>query len=221
MNISTYHSQEMENIQEQVQTTSVPTPVVYLDLVKKLRQLKEQTEPVQEEIKELTNEEIKPRMKKVINKFKIQKQTNSEVQNQTNYKPRLPKLPFEEYQKKLMSCQELFMNELKTYLKEEIKTKETNEDAKTNETKTHNKSKFKKRQMTNLEKIQSGATNVNIIRVITTRVEPSKMEYLDNLLKNRQMNFIGYLSEFMCGYNIKTTCKSFNTILLHSPYIMV
>ena len=31
MNIITYYSQEMENIQEQVQTMSVPTPVVYLD----------------------------------------------------------------------------------------------------------------------------------------------------------------------------------------------
>lgn len=214
----------MENIQEQnqnqeqvqVDVQSVPTTVAYLDLVKKLRQLREQTEPtepiksVQEETRQETKHVSKPKVRGFKNVSKSQKHTNTIPQNQTDSKSRLSP---EEYQKRLVGCQTVFMNELKTYLKEEVKTREK---------KTTDKPKSNKVQMTNLEQIQSGSTrSVNIVRVINSRVEPSKMVYFENLLKNRQMNFVEHLSEFMSKYDVRTTYKSLNTILLHSPYIMV
>jgi hypothetical protein len=213
----------MENIQEQNQeqvlVQSVPTTVAYLDLVKKLRQLREQTEPVQEECKQ----EPKPKVRGFKNVSKPQKQTNTRPQNQTDAKPRMPRLSPEEYQKRLVGCQTVFMNELKIYLREEVKTKEkeTSEAGKLEETKTTNKPQPKKVQMTNLEQIQSGSRSVNIVHIINSRVEASKMVYFENLLKNRQMNFVEYLSEFMSKYDVRTTYKSLNTILLHSPYIIV
>ena len=215
------NNQEQNQNQEQVQ--SVPTTVAYVDLVKKLRQMREQTEPT--EPTEPT-EQVQKETKQVA---KSQKQSNTQTQNQTYSKPRLPRLSPEEYQKKLVGCQIVFMNELKIYLREEvkIKEKETNEVEKSGEaekskkSKTTDKPKSMKVQMTNLEQIQSGSRRINIIRVINSRVEPSKMVYFENLLKNRQMNFVEHLSEFMDRYNVRTTYKSLNTILLHSPYIMV
>lgn len=219
----------MENIQEQNQeqvlVQSVPTSVAYLDLVKKLRQLREPTEPTEPEkhVLEETRHESKPKVRGFKNVSKPQKQSNTIPQNQTDAKPRMPILSPEEYQKRLVVCQTLFMNELKTYLKENVKTreKETSEAGKSEETKTIDTHLPKKVQMTNLEQIQSGSRSVNIVRIINSRVEPSKMVYLENLLKNRQMNFVEHLSEFMSKYDVRTTYKSLNTILLHSPYIKV
>lgn len=218
--------QVQEQNKEQVQVQSVPPTVAYLDLVKKLRQMREQTEQTEptEPVKPV--QESKPKVRGFKNQSKPQKQSNAKAQNQTDAKPRMPRLSPEEYQKRLVGCQTVFMNELRTYLKEEVKTreketKETGETGKSEETKTTDKPKSKKSQMTNLEQIQSGSRSVNIIRVINSRVEPSKMVYLENLLKNRQMNFVEHLSEFMSKYNIRTTYKSLNTILLHSPYIIV
>lgn len=216
----------MENIQEQnkeqIENQSVPSAVAYLDLVKKLRQMREPEETIQE---------TKPKIRGLKNVSNPQKKYNTKQQNQTSFKPRLsrlsklPRLSPEEYQKRLIGCQTVFMNELKVYLKEEIKTKEkeSNEVKKSEETKTTDKPKPKpiKVRMTNLEQIQSGSRSVNIVRVINSRVEPQKMVYFENLLKNRQMNFSEHLSEFMNKYNVRTTYKSLNTILLHSPYIMV
>ena len=110
---------------------------------------------------------------------------------------------------------------MKTYLREEVKQKETGDVEKSNETKSTDKPKSKKPQMTNLEQIQSGSRSVNIVRVINSRIEPSKMLYFENLIKNRQMNFVEHLSDFMAKYDVRTTYKSLNAILLHSPYIMV
>lgn len=225
-------NQEQNQEQVQVEVQSVPTTVAYLDLVKKLRQMREQTEPtesVQEETIQETKQVSKPKVRGFKNVSKSQKNTNTRPQNQTDTKQRLSRLPRlspEEYQKRLVGCQTVFMNELKTYLKEEVKTrekenKETGEAGKSEEYKTTDKPKSKKVQMTNLEQIQSGSRSVNIVRVINSRVEPSKMVYFENLLKNRQMNFVEHLSEFMSKYDVRTTYKSLNTILLHSPYIMV
>ena len=101
------------------------------------------------------------------------------------------------------------MNELKVYLKEEVKSKEkeTSETEKSDKTKTSDKTKStyksKKVQMTNLFQIQSGFRSVNIVSVINLRVEPRKMVYLENLLKTRQMNFIKHFSEFMDKFNVR------------------
>ena len=214
----------MENIQEHIDVQSVaPQPAVaYLDLVKKLREPTEPTEP-----KEPTKPESKPKIRGLKNVSILQNKSNTKHQNQIYSEPRLsrlsrlprlPRLSSEDYLQRLIGCQTLFMNELKLYLKEEIKTNEK-------ETNTTDKSKLKSKpskvQMTNLEQIQCGSRSINIIRVINSRVEPQKMIYFVNLLKNRQMNFVEHLSEFMNKYNIRTTYKSLNTILLHSPYIMV
>jgi len=210
------HEQNQEQNKELIQ--SVPTKT-YFDLVKKLRQMKEQTEQI--EPSELVQEETKPKTRGFKNVSRTEKQSNTITQNQTDTKPRLPRLSPEEYQKRLVVCQTVFMNELKVYLKEEFKIKETRETEKDDKTKTIYRHKSNKVQMTNLEQIQSGSRSVNIVRVINSRVEPHKMVYFENLLKNRQMNFIEHLSEFMDKYNVRTTYKSLNTILLHSPYIIV
>ena len=214
--VNIYHLKKMENIQEQnLEQVKIQSTVAYSDLVKKLRQISEPKELI-EQVQE------KPKTKGFINVSKTQKQSNTMPQNQTDTKPRLPRLPrlsHEEYQKRLTICQSVFMNELKVYLRDEIKTKENNEVKKSEKTKTTDKPN--KIQMTNLEQIQSGSRSVNIIRVINSRIEPSKMVYFINLLKNRQMNFVEHLTEFMDKYNVRTTYKSLNTIILHSPYIIV
>ena len=177
--------------------------------------MREQTEPTE------TKQETEPKVRGFKNVSKPQKLSKTKQQNQTNDKPRLPRLSPEEYQRRLTSCQTVFMNELKTYLKEEVKQKETGDVEKSNKTKSADKPKSKKPQMTNLEQIQSGYRSVNIVRVINSRVDPSKIVYFENLVKNRQINFVQHLCEFMAKYDVRTTYKSLNTILLHSPHIMV
>jgi hypothetical protein len=211
---------KIENkLQEQVQPQVLPTTFDYLNLVKKLREVQKQSNQVQEDVQEELQEESKNEVKEET-KPKIRGlKTNSKPQ--TNFRPRIQKLSSEEYQKKLINCQTIFMNELNRYLKEEIKTNEKQEQETNESKKITDKVKFSKRQTTNLERIQNGSGCVNIIRIISSRVESSKMEYFENLIKNKQINFVYYLGEFMNKYDVRTTYKSLNTILLHSPYIIV
>ena len=190
----------MENIQKIETQEQKRVPVVYFDLVTKLKQAQND---IQEEVKEL--KELKE-LKEVKEVKKSNNFIKSKPQIENNFKPRLSA---EEYKKRLENCQNVFINELKIYLSEEIKTRE------------EQKTKSKKHKITNLEQIQNGYTNINIIKIINSRIEDSKLEYLENLIRNRQMNFFAFLEEFMNKYNVKTTYKSPRVILLHSPYMMV
>ena len=47
------------------------------------------------------------------------------------------------------------------------------------------------------------------------------MQYAENLVSNRQMNFFETLSNYMGKYNVVTSFRGKNNIMIHSPYLMV
>ena len=125
------------------------------------------------------------------------------------------------------NCQKVFFEELKKYFGEitDIKEKSTNSDtqtqAQTQAQTQETKSKTKKLQITNLERLQNGSMNVNIIRTICSRITDNKLDFIEKLITNRQMNFTDVLVNYTAKYNLMTTYKSSKVILLHSPYIHV
>lgn len=219
--------QQVENNNEENETKQVQSsrPVVYSNLLKKLRESNTQTN---------TNNEINTEIKlPVLKPTKTRGLKNNSKFNSKDNMDRLPRLSKEEFMQELTKCKKLFMNELKQYLVEEIKTRdanetnetndlnETNETNKSNKSKTNNKEKANKLKMTNLARIQNGSTSVNIIRTICSRNENLKMIWMEKLITNRGMNFLSDLTNFMNKYDITTSYKSPKVILLHSPYLMV
>ena len=105
-------------------------------------------------------------------------------------------------------------------MSEEILIKQKTDDDKKKEVTTIKK--------TNLDKILGGQ-GVNIIKIITDRCQSrltdkntnDELKYLDNLVTNKQMNFVKTLSNYMNKYDVLTTFKGKNNIVLHSPYLMV
>ena len=47
------------------------------------------------------------------------------------------------------------------------------------------------------------------------------LKYLENLVKNKEMNFIVKIGNHMSKYGLETTFKNKFTILVHSHYVMV
>lgn len=217
----------------QVQLTP-PEPVSYANLLKKLK-ISQTTVPNEQNNHDNQNNQnnhdnqdnhdkqnnqvvtiIEPKTRGFKKTFKFQ---NNSTKLNT---PKLPKLSPEEYQRRLSNCKIVFMNELNKFLFEEIKSREK-EEKEYKEGKEGKKLKELKSKITitNLERIQSGATSINIIRVISSRVEPAKLEYLENLIRNKEQGFLAKLEESMSKYDLKVSYKSLGTILIHSPYLMV
>ena len=72
---------------------------------------------------------------------------------------------------------------------------------------------------TNLLRIQSGS--VNIIKFIRSLEKDNELKYLDNLIRNRSIDFVQTLRTNMEKYGLITTYRNNDTILVHSPYIIV
>lgn len=195
----------IENTNENKIEEKIKKTITYSNLFKK-----NEEQNLQLEIQNTENTEIKQIIKPKIRGSKNNLKNNNYYQKKNNFK----KLTTEEYLNKLKNCQIVFINELNKYLREII---ERTEKIK----KEGDKKEFKKNKITNLERIQNGVSSVNIIRVISNRIEPSKLEFLNNLIKNKQIGFINLLTEYMNKYNVNLTYKSPNVILLHSPYIIV
>ena len=205
---------------------SSPSPMTYANLLTKLRNDSESNTSI-------SNDNI----------VNLNTNTNTSTYNygNKNLKPRFvkqynnkknPRLSPEEYSNELKKCQKLFFVNLAKYLKEEIVIK-TKPDSK-NTTQTIKK--------TNLQKIQDGSS-VNIMKIFLNKNHDDKidentshdvnpvvnpqnkyidgLEYFDNLISNRQMNFVETLSDYMSKYGVITTFKGKNNILIHSQYLIV
>ncbi len=252
------NNQEMEQTQEEqiieiekdVVQKAQPTPVIYSDLLKRLRQTQAESIKLTEstESTESSGQSAQSGQSGQSAQTKSDKSVKSSNQSKSknvrgfknnskynnNNHTQLPRLSKEDYQKELENCQKVFMNELKVYLVEEFKekekqtTQETNnlgnneskdvKDAKNTKSKD---SKSKKPPMTNMERISKGIINVNIVRVICSRVEGNKLDFIEKLIVNGQMDFVGKLGEYLAKYHIMTTYRTPKAILLHSPYIKV
>lgn len=208
----TVEIEKTEEIEKEVVQKTQPNPVVYSDLLKKIRQtetdLDNQTKPT-----------------KVTNRLnpKPNSKSNSKSNGKFN-KSQLPRLSKEDYQRELENCQKVFMNELKRYLVENVSEKRTNQNTQEIKDKKYSTNydlKSKKQQITNMEKINNGINSINIVRVICSRVEGNKLDFIEKLITNRKMNFFETLTDYMAKFNIMTTYKSPKVILLHSPYLKV
>lgn len=215
---------------KQVQDIMPPPPVLYSNLLKKIKEESQVSsnndEQNNSEIK--TSKPLKTRGFKKSENTNINKKHNFKKNYNLNNNDVLPRLDNEKFKQELIKYQKLFMNELKQYLSEEIKTrdsKESNEINGTNESKEKSNVSEKKRvnksKMTNLERIQSGSTSINIVRTICSRSDDLKMVWVEKLITNREMDFLTKLNDFISKYDIKITYKSPKVILFHSPYLMV
>ncbi len=155
-----------------------------------------------------------------------QTQTNSELKQRprSNFKPKFqqnqtPRLSPEEYMEELKKCQNTFFKYLGEYLREEVVMKPKQEDTKKDSGKKDAK-QAKPVKKTNLQRIQDGQS-VNILRAIKEKEQNSDLKYLDNLVTNRQIDFVKNLAEQMSRACVCTNFKGKYTIMLHSPYLMV
>ena len=214
-------------------------PVVYSSLLSKLRQNNGMVVSVQDNNQDTNqdtnqnnnlqeqhgNDKNKRGFKPRQNGQKPQPKKNGQQTQQgfqRNYKnnnqPRQPRLSPEDYLDELKNCQKLFFVHLAEYLKEEFIVKSKPEDDKKKEIKIIKK--------TNLSRIQGGL-GVNVMRIFLDKNENSEQKYitglgyLDNLVSNRQMNFVETLTNYMNKYGISTSFRGKNNIMIHSPYILV
>jgi hypothetical protein len=219
---------------EQTQSSN-PNHVSYMELLHKMRHTEETENPEQKDENKQSSKPIKTRgFKRTTNsgekKYKFNKKQHSNNVGVQKL-PRLPRLTKEEFQLELEKCQKVFMNELKKYLFEEVKTREitevkdnnqtNNKDNENNENNKNTKTKSKKQKMNNLERIQSGSSSVNIVRIIGSRIETSKQMWIKKMIRIKQNDLMTSLSEYMEKYNVSVSYKTPNVILLHSPYLMV
>ena len=211
---------------KEIQTKYNQNPVVYSSLLSKLRQNVKQINHETEQNKEtntLNNNEQRPKVRGFKNSNKKQnldQKQNLDKKQNLDQKQNEPRLSTEEYLYELKKCQKAFFVELSDYLKEEILIKQKTDDDKKKEITTIKK--------TNLDKILDGQS-VNIIKIVTNRYQSKitdknkndDLKYLDNLITNRQMNFVKTLSNYMDKYEVLTTFRGKNNIILHSQYLMV
>jgi hypothetical protein len=215
-------TQTQHQTEPQTQTVPVPIPVVYASLLSKLRQHTDVATSTNEHVPINTNQnnddknkrEPKPRQN---GQYQQDFQRNN--RNQQG-QPMQPRLSPEDYGNELKKCQKVFFVHLSEYLKEQVIIKSKPEEDKKKEVKVIKK--------TNLERIQNGSS-VNVMKLFLNNSENTNqqqkyingLEYFDNLISNKQMNFFETLSNYMDKYNVVTSFRGKNNILIHSPYLMV
>lgn len=152
-------------------------------------------------------------------KNKKQKYSKEKPQGKPQQTQRYPRLSPEEYKEELKNCQKAFFVHLVKYLKEEFVVEQKLDDDKKKEVKIIKKTK--------LERIQNGY-GVNVMRLFLNKGENSQeqkyiddLKYLDNLVSNRQMDFVNTLSIYMSKYGLATSFRGKNNIMIHSPYLVV
>lgn len=219
----------LENTKPQQKTFS--TPVAYASLLSKLRQnanvvnsnsnsndvnnnkQENQSEKNKRGFRPRQNGQ-KPRQNRQKNQDtqEIQQGSQENVQGQQGE----VRLSPEDYLGELKKCQKAFFVHLVEYLKEEFVIKSENDKNK----------EVKIIKKTNLERIKDGL-GVNVMRLFLDKSEKpeqkyiAELKYLDNLVTNRQMNFVGALTKYMNNYGIVTSFRGKNNIMIHSPYIVV
>ena len=213
----------MDVIKQEIKS---PKPIVYANLLAKLRiQVGIVPNTNSQRTNELTSTENTNQ--KIPNRFRKDGKTNQKTfQKKQDTAPNttpnttsnpLPRLSTSEYLDELKKCQKVFFTYLTTYLKEEVSIKVS--EPITNSTSNDKKNPIKFIKKTNLLRIQSGS--VNIIKVIRELEQDGDIKYLDDLIKNRSMDFVQTLRTQMEKYGIVTTFRNKNTIWIHSPYIIV
>lgn len=182
-----------QTIMENIKETN-KTPVIYANLLSKLKQ-------------NINSDTNTTNNKKIF--------TPTETKYHQIAKPRYYRLSPEEYLTRLENCQKSFFAHLNEYLKKEAVMKSKSDD------------NLKITKTTNLEKIKCGQ-NVNVMKLFLNddiKYPQHKyikdLKYLDNLVSNKEMNFVLNLSNYMSAYGISTSFKGKNYIILHSPYVMV
>lgn len=123
------------------------------------------------------------------------------------------KLSTSEYMEELKKCQKTFFNYLGEYLKEEVNVKVEDSEPVSKK----NPVKFIKK--TNLVRIQSGS--VNIIKAVKQMEKDDDLKYLDNLIRNRSIDFVQTLRTNMEKFGLMTTFRNKDIIWVHSPYIKI
>ena len=228
-------NQVLENTQ--TQPKSPPAPVVYADLLSRFRQ---NSNVGHNTLNDVDAKDVDAKNAKDVEQVN-QTQKNESNKNKRGFTPRQngqkprqngqdkqytqkdtqqkqPRLSQKDYLYELKNCQKSFFLHLEEYLKQEVLDKsKTNDD----------KKEVKVIKKTNLQRIQNGSPGVNVMRLFLDKTENSQqkyiteLKYLDNLVTNRQMNFVETLSNYMDKYGVVTSFKGKNNIMIHSPYLVV